>query len=301
MKSARNQMLIGVVALAIAQMIWGIGTPLFKLALVEIPIFTLAFLRFFVAGIILLVFTRSKWQKTTKCDFLRIVLASFFGIFILITLFFWGLTIGESISASLIAAGIPILTYILAVLGLHEKPNGRIFKGILIGFFGILIIILSPLLAQNNINWGQLQANILFTIAMSCMAIETVIIKPVVNKINPLQVTTIAFLFSGILFFIMAVLSGQLSILMVNKIEFWGKFGIFWGIFFSSIIAYSLYYFGISKLKAQETGLFNYFNPLASSIVAYFLLGERLNPSYLIGACFVIFGIMYAEKLRVVK
>ena len=43
-----------VIALIIANIIWGAAAPIFKLALTNIPPFTLGFIRFFFAGSILL-------------------------------------------------------------------------------------------------------------------------------------------------------------------------------------------------------------------------------------------------------
>ncbi|PIX68551.1 hypothetical protein COZ40_02690, partial [Candidatus Roizmanbacteria bacterium CG_4_10_14_3_um_filter_39_13] len=43
-----------IVALIIANIIWGAACPIFKFALVNIPPFTIAFIRFFFAGIIFL-------------------------------------------------------------------------------------------------------------------------------------------------------------------------------------------------------------------------------------------------------
>jgi drug/metabolite transporter (DMT)-like permease len=44
------------IALATAAIIWGANTPIMKVTMLYVPIFSLAFLRFFIASLILLPF-----------------------------------------------------------------------------------------------------------------------------------------------------------------------------------------------------------------------------------------------------
>ena len=68
-----------VLALIIANVIWGMASPIFKFSLTNIPPFTLAFTRFFFAGLIFLPFARSKWQHLTAKQWFKIILVGFFG------------------------------------------------------------------------------------------------------------------------------------------------------------------------------------------------------------------------------
>jgi len=86
-----------VLALIIANIIWGMASPIFKFALTNIPPFTLAFIRFFFAGLIFLPLALNKWQKLTTRQWLEILLIGFFGITINISFFFLGVVKTESI------------------------------------------------------------------------------------------------------------------------------------------------------------------------------------------------------------
>jgi drug/metabolite transporter (DMT)-like permease len=104
----------GVLALVIANIIWGGASPIFKFALQNIPPFTLAFIRFFFAGLIFLPLALKNFQKVNLRSWLEIFLVSFFGIFINITFFFLGLKKTESINVPIIASSGPVFLYIFS-------------------------------------------------------------------------------------------------------------------------------------------------------------------------------------------
>jgi drug/metabolite transporter (DMT)-like permease len=81
-----------------------------------------------------------------------------------------------------------------------------------------------------------------------------------------------------------------------SQVNFTGSFGLFYGLFFSSATAYGLYYFGLSKIKAEEIGLFSYIDPVIAIIIAAPLLGEIPDNFFILGALFIFWGIYIAER-----
>jgi drug/metabolite transporter (DMT)-like permease len=82
----------------------------------NIPPFTLAFIRFFFAGLLFLPLAVFRWQKLSRSDFFNILLMCFFGVTINITFFFLGLPKTDSINAPIIASSGPIFIYLFSVL-----------------------------------------------------------------------------------------------------------------------------------------------------------------------------------------
>ena len=60
-----------------------------------------------------------------------------------------------------------------------------------------------------------------------------------------------------------------------------GWVGIIFGVVFSSAIAYTLYNYGISKLEAQEVGIFTYIDPVIAVLLAIPLLQRIPHPLFL--------------------
>lgn len=283
-----------VLALIIANMIWGAASPIFKFALQNIPPFTLAFIRFFFAGLIFVPFVINKWQRLTVRQWMEIILVGFFGITVNISFFFLGLQKTESINVPVIASSGPVFIYLISIFFLKEKPKLKVFTGMMIALLGVLIIIFSPfLLDGKKFIIGAVEGNLFILLATFGTVFQTIIGHRILKKVNPLQVSTTTFLFGALTF--LPFIKGEFLNWDISFLNLNGIVGIIYGIFFSSALAYFLFYYGISKIKAQEAGLFTYLDPIAAIIVAMLLLKEYPNLFYFLGALFIFGGIYLAE------
>jgi len=283
-----------ILALIIANTIWGAASPIFKFALKNIPPFTLAFIRFFFASLILSPMAFIKWQFLSKKRFFEIFLVGFVGTFLNITFFFLGLPKSESINVPIIASSGPVFLYILSIIFLKEKPKVKIFLGMMVALMGILVIILSPIfLDGKKLVYGQIEGNLFFVLATIASVLGTVFAKDLMKKINAYIVTFLTFFITAILFLP----------LMLNELNFWsfsqlntnGWIGIIFGVLFSSALAYYLFYYSMTKIPVQEVGLFTYIDPVIAVIIAAPLLQEYPTTYFFIGTILVFLGIYVAE------
>ncbi len=286
-----------ILALIIANIIWGGASPIFKFALNNIPPFTLAFIRFFFAGLIFLPLAIKNTQKLNWRRWLEIFLVGFFGIFINITFFFLGLKKTESINVPIIASSGPVFIYIFSILFLKEKPKLKVFLGMMISLLGVLTIVLSPLFFDGKkIMFGEIEGNFFIVLATLGSVFSTIIGRDLLKKVNPYLVSAYSFLISSFLFLIFV--PRELANWSFNQLDAAGWTGIVYGVFFSSALAYFFYYYGISKLQAQDVGIFTYIDPIAAIVIAYPLLGELPNLWYIIGI-FLVFGGIYLAEGRI--
>jgi len=286
-----------VLGLIIANIIWGAASPIFKFALVNIPPFTLAFVRFFGASLILLPFALRNWKKISLTNFALILLGAFFGISVNIGFFFLGLAKTESINAPVIASSQPLFLYIFSIFFLREKLNKKVFKGLLIALLGVMVIIFSPFLSNGGISLvakeGAIEGNLFLLIATFGAVVHTLIFKSVLKNVNMWQVTFISFLFGALLF--VPVMAPEFASWSFSDLTMNGWVGIIYGAIFSSAIAYGLYNYGVSKIKAQEVGIFTYIDPIVAVIIAVPLVHEHPTFAFYIGTFLVFVGIFIAE------
>lgn len=283
-----------ILALVIANIIWGAASPIFKFALQNIPPFTLAFIRFFFAGLIFIPFVIHHWQKITKKDLLEIFLGAFFGITVNISFFFLGLQKTESINAPIMASSAPVFIFFLSIVFLKEKFDLKIFSGMMIALLGVLVIILSPFFIDGrNLTFGRFEGNLFFVLATLGAVGNTLINKNVLKKINPYQVTFLGFMFGALTF--LPFMTREFNTWQFSNLTINGWTGIIFGVFLSSALAYFLFNFGMAKLKGEEVGLFFYIDPVIAVLIAIPLLGEYPNLFFLIGSLFVFTGIFLAE------
>ena len=276
-------------------MIWGAAPPIFKVSLTNIPPFTLAFWRFFLGALILLVFLRKKAAIPTKSrkDLKLLVWYALTGITINIIFFFWGLKLTQSINSPLIASGAPILTFFLAIIFLKEKFKFKKFFGMILGSIGILLIILEPLL-KTGIG-GSLTGNIFLVIATLAAVVQTIIGKEALPKFEPFAFTFWAFVIGSASFFPLALYEYGTIHNLYQHLNMNGFMGIVYGAIFSSAIAYSLYAWGLSKISATDASLFTYVDPIIGTILSVFVLKEPVTAYYLAGGLMMFGGIFIAE------
>jgi drug/metabolite transporter (DMT)-like permease len=280
-----------VLALIVANLIWGAASPVFKLALQNITPFTLAFLRFFGAMLILLPFTIDK-LKIEREDILNLILLSFFGITINISFFFFGLKFAPSINAPVIGSAAPIIGYLSAIFFLHEKLKMKVLTGTLLSLLGILVIVLQPLLTEGFD--GQIMGNMFFVIAMIGSVGHCLILKKILPKYSSTTITFWSFFIGQFTFFPMFVYE-LYKYHPFDTIDSRGINGLLFGIILSSALAYFLYDWGIKKIPVQEVGIFTYIDPLSAALIAMPLLGEFISPLFILGLLFVFGGIYLAE------
>ena len=283
-----------ILALIIANIIWGAASPIFKYALQNIPPFTLAFIRFFFAGIILLPFIKNLSIKLSGKEWAELVLGAIFGISINITFFFWGLQRSESINAPIIASSGPVFLYFLSVLFLKEKPQLKVFSGMIIALIGVFLIILAPILFDGKtFALGELQGNLFFVLATIGAILHPLLQKNVITKVGVFKVSVLSFFIGATTFFPFMLKESQ--IWSINQLNIQGWTGILFGVFLSSALAYSLFTYGISKIKMQEVGLFTYIDPIIAVLIAIPLLYEYPTIHFFIGSLLVFGGIYLAE------
>ncbi|MBI4990905.1 DMT family transporter [Candidatus Gottesmanbacteria bacterium] len=280
-----------ILALIVANIIWGAAAPIFKLALENISPFTLAFLRFFGAMLILFPFAvNNLWIK--REDWFKLVLLSFFGITINITFFFFGLKYAPSINAPIIASAGPVFIYLFSIFFLHEKNHPKVLLGTIVSLLGVLIVVGQPLFTQG---WdGQILGNIFFVLASLGAVVHALICKQICGKYNASTITFWSFLI-GSFTFLPFFLYEMVNFHPFNTIDYRGWLGLGFGIFLSSALAYSLFDWGIKKIDAQEAGLFYYIDPVIAAIIAIPLLGEVITSPFLLGSLLVFSGIFLAE------
>lgn len=285
------------VALIIANIIWGAGSPIFKIALTNIPPFLFVFLRFFVAALLILPFVLKEKSKIRLSDFRDLFIAGIFGVTLRISTYFLGLQRTQSINSPIISSASPVFLFFLAVIFLKEKINLKVFYGMLISLGGVMVIVLAPIFRSNGIGLEQtdksIEGNILFILAAIFGLIAVLLHKKLLSKIGPYTVAFWGFILGSLP--LLPLVINELKTWSFADLNFYGAFGLLYGIFLNTALAYALYYFGMSKIKAQEVGTFNYVDPVIAILIAAPLLGEFPDKFFAIGTFLVFIGIYMSE------
>jgi drug/metabolite transporter (DMT)-like permease len=281
-------------AIIIANLIWGAAAPIFKISLMNIPPYTLAFWRFFLGALVLLVILRKKATLPTKTpkDLNLLIAYAITGITINIIFFFWGLKLTYSINSPVISASAPVMTYLLALVFLKEKFYWKKLSGMILGTIGIIIIVIEPLLLHHD---GNLVGNLFLVIATIAAVIQTIVGKDVLTRVNPIAFTFWAFIVGAASFLPLAIYEFGTIPHLYQSLDIAGYLGIAYGAVFSSAAGYALYAWGLSKIAASDASVFSYVDPVIGTVLGVLLLGEPITRYFVLGSVLIFGGIFLAE------
>lgn len=284
---------LAVIALIITNIIWGAASPIFKWSLENVPIFIMAYLRFFGASLLIAPFAFKTSLKIHRSDYWRILGIAFFGITLNITFFFFGLKNAPSINAPIIASAGPIFLIIFSHLFLKEKVGLKTIWGTLISLVGVFIVIARPLI-EIGFALNAIIGNIFFVVATLGAVTYTIFSKEILHRYSPITITFWSFLIGTITFF-PGFIWQSFQTDWLTALNYQGITGLTFGIVLSSALAYFLYEWGVAKIHASEVGVFTYIDPVVATVIAIPLLGEVITPLFILGAFFVFCGIFVAE------
>lgn len=278
--------------LILANVIWGAGFPIYKWALEIINPFAFAFIRYFLAAIIIFPFV-FKSLTVVKKDIPLLILVSIIAITLQIPLLLFGLELSPSINAPIIISSSPIFMIIASALFLKDIVKPKILAGTLISLAGVLIIMFKPF--TDGGFTGLVLGNALIFISMLCGIAQAIVLKKIMADNKPLTVVFWSFLIGSIPLLIPLFLYDpgfiNSSLLNIQVLT-----GIIYATILSSVIGYYSFYYGVKYIKASEVGIFSYVDPLATILIAVPLLSEKITMLYILGSFLVFLGIFIAEE-----
>ena len=174
---------------------WGGTFNAAGFALADFHPLTIAFLRFAIATVILLLIGRREIFSTPvkKKDWLNFFLLGLTGIFAYNAFFLYAMKYTSPINGSLIVAINPIVTAILAALLLKEKFTTRLAGGALISIIGVVLVISEgswQIISSLEFNFGD----ILTLGSVISWSLYAIVGKTVSDSFSPLITTFYGFL-----------------------------------------------------------------------------------------------------------
>lgn len=281
-----------VLALILANIIWGATSPIIKHSLENIPPFSLAFVRFLIASLILfpLVHTKINYPDL-KNKWLWVY--ALFGITLNISFFFASLARTTAINATIIASTGPVMVLIGSALFLREKFKLNVTLGVITALIGTIVIIFQPILEQGFD--GAITGNLFMLLATLGAVISTIAGRKFLTQKNALGATFWSCLIGCLTFLPFMLFEYLGNPYWISQLDIRGIVGIIYGGVFASTIAYTVYNWALAKLPAFKTSVFTYIDPVVAVLIAIPLLGEKITLPFIIGSVLIFTGILIAE------
>lgn len=278
----------GYIYIIFAVSAWGSLYVAGKIVLDYLPVTVLLSLRYIIGlSTLLFVSRRMKMDKILKEDRKYIFLIGGIAYYLAVSLQLLGNYLSEASLSSLLNSINPILTVLFAALLLKEALTTRKLASVALTILGAIIII-------GGVSRGDLLGVAVNLGSVTAWSYGSIIMRKACTKYDALSVTIYSMAFGLLL-----ALPTSMAELYVTKFSFTGiPLSVILLVLFIGIVctAAALYSWnkGLSIIDAGTSSLFLPLQPVVSSVLGIFILGETLTINFILGSSLVLMGILYS-------
>ena len=262
----------------------------------EVPPFSLNFYRWFFAWLILAPFTIPEIIK--KKDYIisnykLFIVLGVTSITIFNSIVYYSLNFTQVISGVLMISTIPVMIMFFSSIFKIEKTNIFQVIGVILSFLGVIIIITKAnfeILKNLNFNKGD----ITMVIAMLSWALYSTLLKKQKYEISQLSLLQVVMTFGLIFLIPIYFIEYQLGFRITLEKPFFLILSYI--VLLPGLASFILWIKGISIIGANRSGVFLHLMPIMSAIMAMIIFNEKFMFYHMLGACFIITGILLSNK-----
>ena len=224
-------------------------------------------------------------------DLLAVALIGFCGYFLAIYLSLRGLELLPASMNSLLANASPLFVALLTALVMHHWPSRRALLGLLAGFVGVAILILSR--GQDG---GEIAlVGVLLSMTSSLTwAVYTTLGRWSTTRVDPMLVTLIASAVSVPPLAALAVAEGRLDVLIAAPPV--ALLGLVWMGVVATGLTFLVWTAALRHLPAASVAAYSYLIPAFGVLFAFLVLGEQPTPLFLLGGALILAGVAAAQR-----
>jgi len=266
-----------------------------KFVVNEIPPLTLAFFRFGIANILLII-TLLIRRPTFKIEKKHYFWFFWLGILVIpLNQFFFmkGISYSSASHSGVIYSCTPLFAYLIAIIRKNEVFNLKKLLIISLTIIGIIIIFYENLKSTVLVNKDIIKGDALLVFAVLSWAMYLSFSKELVEKYGALVTSTIAFSIGNILY--LPIFFSDVKNFDPSRITTLGVLGF---IHLTILVAFGSYFiFSYSTKVIPVSTLTTFLNssPIITVFFSYLLLNESLTVLFLIGAMVTISGVYLSQ------
>jgi len=282
----------GHVAMIVANMAWGLMSPLVKTVVLNTNINAWSIVAFRVIGAAIAFWTASIFipkEKVPFKDLMWLVLAALFGIILNQGVFVLGVSYTSPINASIVTTTLPIIAMIIAAFYLKEPITWKKMMGIAVGASGAILIILNSSSAKAGEDIGMTGILLCFTAQLS-YAIYFVFFKNIISRYSPITLMKWMFLFSAIIY--LPLTWSQISTLDYQNMpsSIIGELAFI--VLGSTFLSYMMIPIAQKYLRPTVATMYNNVQPIVAAIAAVTLQIDTFG-WFKVMAILLVFGGVY--------
>ncbi len=279
----------GLIALISMGVLFGIMGPLAKAAMLGgIPQFILTGLRIWGAALLFFLWSSLKPKVHVPLrDLMKMALAGLLGVVGDQGLFILGLSYTSPIDAGVITTMIPVFTLVMTIVFLRRFPDLGKTVGIIIGFIGAVVIVLSS--AGNTDKTGSVLGDLLVMAGMLCFACYLVLFGDVIHRYRVDVMMKWMFLAASV--FITPAMVCDYTPAIWTEVGAVAWCELLYVIVGGTFLAFLFTCVGQRYYPPEVVGVFNYLQPIVGTVLAVIMGLSVMTVDKLIGSLLIFVAV----------
>ncbi|MDO4622386.1 MAG: EamA family transporter [Eubacteriales bacterium] len=276
-------------ALILTFSLWGSLYVVSYFVLGKLPAFTISFIRFTLAWLMLSVLTPKEQTRLKKKDFPYILLLGAVGYFLAVGAQLLGTKIAGSAMTSLINSLNPVTMTLFGALLFHEKLTRKKLLGICLALVGVYCIL------GFNARTAGITGILLSLFAVVVWSFVSVISKRVTGKYHALYVTRLGTGIAALCYLpvsIVEITKGHGEALHILVTDIPCILALLYMGFLCTGLAYQLWNYSLTQLDASTCSSFYPIQPMISTFLGILCFHEVITRSFVIGSLLIIAGVL---------
>ena len=262
----------------------------------EVPPFSLNFYRWLFAWLILAPFTLPEIIKKKLYiikNYKLFIILGVTSITIFNSIVYYSLNFTQVISGVLMISTIPVMIMFFSSILKIEKTNLFQIIGVIFSFLGVIIVVTKAnfeILKNLDFNKGD----ITMVVAMFSWAIYSTLLKRQKYEISQLSLLQVVISFGLIFLIPVYLIEYQIGFRINLDTPF--VLILSYVVLLPGLASFILWIKGISLIGANRSGVFLHLMPILSAIMAMIFFNEKFMFYHMLGACFIVIGILLSNK-----
>lgn len=278
---------------------WGLNVIALKILVGRFEPLTVTSFRVFTAGLVVL-FIQWLRNELTRLSLKEMLFICFVALFNVVGHHYTlalGLTRTTASNAGIILALVPLVTSILAVLFLKERFTLLRFFGFILGFAGVVLIVLRSSHALGQFSLGD----VYIFLAVVTQAISFILIKKSDTRLHAGVLTGWMLVIGAGVIFLISLYSEPQGLISLSN-GTWSD----WLIFFASAViatgfGHMTYNIVLQKIGPSESAIFLNLTPFFSLLGAALFLGESIGWIQMLGVILIVTGVLFGTGILQMK
>jgi drug/metabolite transporter (DMT)-like permease len=279
-------------ALVATILIWAVNFSVVKLVLEDLDPLAFNSVRLIGASVVFLVLAHFvPGPNILPADRLRFVGLALVGHTGYQLLFISGIDETTASNSAILLGLTPVFVAILSTLLTSERATSRVWLGISISVLGVYLVL------RDSVRLGGSSRGDWLTLgATLCWATYTVAGQPAVARYGSFK-TNAYTMALGTVFFLPFGLAALVAV-PLESVPAVAWLGTAYSFLFALVVAYSCWYFAVSRIGPTQTAIFSNLMPVVALAIAHLWVGEPVGSLQLVGAVTIFVGIFMVRRGR---